>query len=58
MNKENKDYKIGDVVEHKVMPGKFVICYDYSKSGFPSPDFYIRDKKGIIHKEIMREELK
>jgi len=58
------EYKIGDIVEHKTMKGKFVIIRRYSDDkgrGFsyiPWPDYELRCPDGSIMKDVFREELK
>ena len=52
---ENKEFKIGDIVEHKILPGKFLIC---RCKGFRAVyDFTLIDKNGKTW-DVDKEELK
>ncbi len=43
------DFKPGDIVWHKVMPGRFVIISIFSGRGVhPTPDFDVRSPDGKV----------
>ena len=52
-----KEYKVGDVVRHKVMPGKFVIVRHYGGWSNASRGIDLRGEDGGII-NVDKEELK
>lgn len=57
------ELKVGDIVKHKVMPGKFVIICRYADdkgrgiSTAPQPDYELRGEDGNVISGVFRQEL-
>jgi hypothetical protein len=55
---ESNERNVGDVVEHKVMNGKFVICDDYKHRAGYGSYVVLRDSSGQMIKDVDLRELK